>query len=379
MFRTPFDIANRTLQILRRPAIFSFDDTTLESRECRSAYDQLRLAELRRAVWRFATRRVILRPLTNTSQILTPPAWGIATAYVVGDVVSYADQIWVAVQAGTGQTPGTVPASGPLFWDSYFGPLIADVWLNTGYYTDELVYKTPGDGTNVVYRSLTNNNSHDPAAVDTFDATVLYSAGQVVSYNSVNYQSLVALNVGHTPLTSPTQWTTTITSPLVSNSWRAIASGTIANLNIVYPLGVGPASDTRTRNCYRLPAGFLREAPTDPKAGINPYLGAPTGNMMTDWVFEGNYIISRNGNPIMLRFVADVQSVPDFDSMFSEGLASRMAIELAPRLADGEFLATLISGARESYARTMSEARTINGIETGPVDPVEDDLITCRL
>jgi hypothetical protein len=248
----------------------------------------------------------------------------------------------------------------------------------TSYWTNELVYTTPGDGTYTVYRSLINNNIFDPAGVDSWIDTTVYAAGQVVSFNATNYQSLIGLNFNNAPATSPSQWTTTITSPLVSNSWRAVSSATIAPLNIVYPLGAGPANDSRTRNAYHLPAGFVRQAPTDPKAGINPFLGAPTGNMQVDWVFEGNWIVSQNANPIMLRFVADVQSVPEFDQLFAIGLATRLAIELAPRLADTEQLATIISVAREEYARTISEARTINGIETGPVDPYEDDYISAR-
>src|SRR5712672_1516764 len=96
-FRTPVDIANRSLQLIRRPAIFSFDDVSVEGRETSSCYDQLRLAELRRNVWRHATRRVILRPITNTTQLLTPPTYAAGTGYVAGDIVLSNNLIWVAL------------------------------------------------------------------------------------------------------------------------------------------------------------------------------------------------------------------------------------------------------------------------------------------
>lgn len=391
-FRTPVDIANSALQQLRRPAIYSFADTSVEAHETASNYDQLRLAELRRACWRFSTKRVILRPIQNTTQTIVPAAWDIAADYLAGDIVNYADQYWCATMAHNGQKPGTVPDSGRLYWESYYGPLTVDVWQSpinpaastspgnlspTSYFIGELVYIVDDTGAPTIYRSLISNNTNDPTAVDEWIDDQLYTTDQVVSYNGTNYQSVTDLNFNNPP-DSTVQWTATVSSPLVSNSWREVDAD-LTSVNIVYPLGAGPASDTRTRNCYRLPSGFLRQAPTDPKAGINPFLGAPTGNMMTDWLFESDYIVSRNAEPIMLRFVADVQSVPEFDSMFSVALAARMATDLAPRLADAEHLATIISDAREGYFRTIAEARTVNGIETGPIDAVEDDYVTCRL
>lgn len=379
-FRTPVDICNSALQQLRCPAIYTFADTSVEARETGANYDQLRLAELRRAVWRFSTRRVILRAIDNTSQFLVPAAWATGTTYKVGHIVSYDNQYWVAMADNTSQIPGVVPDGGNLIWESYFGPLVANVWDSaSGYFSGELVYKTPGNGTYTIYHSLISDNDFDPSAVDAWAIGTVYETGQVVSYSGTNYQSLTALNFGHQPDTSATQWTATVTSPTVSNSWRALTSATLRNMNIVYPLGAGPASDNRTHNAFRLPAGFLRQAPSDPKAGINPFLGAPIGNMATDWLWEGNFIVSNDPNPKMLRFVADIQSVPEFDALFAEGLASRIATELAPRLANVDHLATIMAAARDAYQRTMAEARTINGIETGPVEAYEDEFIVCRV
>src|SRR5690242_7552718 len=95
-FRAPVDIANRALQILRRNSIYTFDDVSVEANETKACYDQLRLAELRRAVWRFSTRRVILRAITNTSQYVRMPAWSAVTGYVAGDLVYTYPQYWVA-------------------------------------------------------------------------------------------------------------------------------------------------------------------------------------------------------------------------------------------------------------------------------------------
>lgn len=376
-FRTPVDIGNRALQLLRRPAIYTFDDKTVEAREVQSVYDPLRQAELRRALWVFSTRRVILRPLDFTTETLVAPDWSSTANYIPGDMVNYGNQrtYWLAQQPNTGQTPGEGD-----YWESYFGPLTVVLWDDgTSYFTDELVYTTPDDGTYTVYRSLVNGNENDPAAVDVWSASTQYDADQVVSYSGTPYQSLIDFNHNLQPDTHPSQWTTSITAPAVSNSWRAISGAVLNKIYINYPLGAGPAADTRTMNIFQLPAGYLRQAPSDPKAGINPYLGGPVYNMEPDWVFEAEYILSHRADPIMLRFVADIQSVASFDSLFAEGLATRIALELAGRLADAEHVATIISMAREEYARTISEARTVNGIAAGSVTPYEDEYVTVRL
>lgn len=393
-FATSFDIANRALQHCRAPRILNFADGSLEANETGFAYDKIRRRELQRNLWVCATRRAILRPMDSTTQWLTAPAWASGTAYVVGDFVAYNNQLWVCQIANTGQTPGVVPANGVLYWDSYFGSIAVDIfeapinpdsqstagsYTPTSYYAGELVYTTPGDGTYTVYRSLVNGNTNTPSVVDTWDNSTQYTAGQVVSFNSTNYQSLVNLNVNYEPDLSPSQWTTTVTSPLVSNSWRVVTSATLTPAVIDYPLGVGPASDTRTRNAFRLPYGFLRQAPDDPKAGINPFLGSPVGNMQRDWVFEGKFIISSDPEPIMLRFVADVQDVTTFDDLFCEGLAATLGQDIAPRICPKDVLNGILATTAAVYRQVMSDARIVNGIEAGFVEPPEDDIITCRL
>lgn len=331
-FRTPVDIANKALSVLRQPAIYSFQDNTVQSIECARVYDVLRLAELRRALWRFSTRRVILRPIDNTTMYLVPPAWDGTTNFNAGDIASYGNQVWVALIPNTGQTPSVVPAGGTLLWDSYFGPLTVDVWNGpivlpasptggttnpTTYFTGELVFKTPGDGSYAIYRSRIQNNADNPQMVDQWTDDQVYQAAQVVSFNSINYQSLINLNFNNEPDVSPSQWTTTITSPLVSNSWTPMATSALTPLNIVWPLGTGPASNLMTRNVFRLPAGFLRRCPTDPRAGINPILGGPVANLADDFLFEGDWIVSQTRDAIMVRFIADMQNVPSFDALFA--------------------------------------------------------------
>ena len=388
-FATPTDIVNRGRQGLGLGDIAGTDSlaapTTSATTEFAGAYDKLRLAELQRNVWTFACRRTTIRPMSMTTVVFTPPTYAAGTIYFAGDVVIDASgAVWVSKQnANIGNTPGVVPATGVLFWDTYFGNLYIDAWnasavnttTNTAYDAGEVVYKTPGDGTYAVYRSLVSSNSEQPDAVDAYVSTTMYAAGAVVSVSGVNYQSLVALNVNHAPPTSPTQWTGTVTNALVSGSWRQVIGAMIAPPTLSWPLASGPSEDIGTRNVYPLPAGFLKEAPQKPKAGVMPYLGASRALPQDDWEKTGAFFVTSQTGPVAYRFVADVQDVTTMDAMFCEGLGLRMGHDLCERVTQApEKKASLA----QDYAQVMGDARTVNAIEQGPVEAPLERYVAVR-
>ncbi|MDE2020785.1 MAG: hypothetical protein KGJ13_10650, partial [Patescibacteria group bacterium] len=145
--------------------------------------------------------------------------------------------------------------------------------------------------------------------------------------------------------------------------------------DLSYPAGTGPAEENRTRNIFILPNGYLREAPQDPKAGSRTTLGGPTGLLYNDFTYENNFLISMTGNPIVFRFVADVSDTTLFDSMFVEGLAARIAMEVAEPLTQS---AAKLQAIAAEYKLFMTEGRIVNGIETGPTEPPEDDYLSVR-
>lgn len=408
MFSTPIDLANRALQLLRKNIIHSFPGTTTESQEIARYYGEARRAEMRRAVWGWSTVRQILRPVTGTSQMVVFPAWNSATAYQAGAIVTASNnQIYMAIQPSIGQQPGVVPAGGQYYWDIYNGPVVADIWngpivpgnQNTtgttylsSYQIGELVYIVPSCGYGMgtygygryspefsLYRSLTSNNANSPTGVDPWLNSLIYAAGQIVSYGGVNYQSITDYNYNNEPDTSPAKWTTTLTSSPVSSSWTLLQTASLSPVPINYPVGAGPVNDTSTRNVFVLPNGFLRQAPPDPKAGQYLYLGGPSNSWPRDWVLESGYLISQSQNPIMFRFCADSENVTRYDPLFSEALSARLAIGLASRLLDADELPIILAQVEKTYARTITEARNTNGIEKGPIFPVESSLITCRV
>src|SRR5215472_6772115 len=370
-FLFPVNIANRGLQHIGQDRIdesLGFTEPSKPARECAFVYDKLRRAELQENAWRFALKKAILRPIISTTLKLTPTLWSSTTTYFVGSIVT--DQygtIWIS---NTTDNLNNDPLNS-FAWDQYFGPMTVSLWDSTttstspGYMTGELVYTTPGDGTNRVYLSLVDGNTDNPATATAWDATVTYFKNQVITRSAVAYMSRIDNNLNQDPLTTffaewasgttyaagnkvtgsdgmvytsigsgnvghdPTtdggaNWTSTgVLSPWDSTfvggtgsiKWLQVGgtefpSGvTVTTLNIVWPIGPGPLSTTFTRNVFRLPANFLRKAPSDPKAGAYSFLGAPGNLAVDDWEFWDQYFTSWCSTPIIMAFVADFVDV----------------------------------------------------------------------
>lgn len=435
-YGTPVDIANRALQhvgVGAKNRITSFTDDSKNAAAVAFAYDKVRRAELRRNVWRFAIRRATLRPLDTTTMLFAPPLWSATVGYQVGAIVKDSDGIyWVnEVPFNINHTPGTDD-----YWDVYFGALTIGAYDSTIAYNDgELVYEDNGAGQIVVYSALEMAAGTDPSATSVYSSTTTYNKGQVV-IDAVGfyYISLVDQNLGNTPgtydmwdancsyalntvvgatdgklyrsLTNSNQgnkpqtdsllynpnttnfggahwmatgallpWTPNFSAGIAGQQWVTQEGAAPSLLNIIYPLNSGPVSSTITRNAYRLPNGYLREAPQDPKAGAIPFLGGPSGNMYKDWEYEGNYLVTREAQAIVYRFVADVTLVHKMDDMFCEGLACRLAISICEEITQAEDKLTKIEG---SYGKFMEEARTVNGIEIGPVEAADDEFVSVR-
>lgn len=431
MSTTPYlnqvDICNRALQHLGASRITAITDDTKSADACEFCYDKLRLAELERNTWIFATKRAILRAVDSETMVISPPLYSATTYYNPGAIVSDSNGIvWV------NRTPfnyGLAPGSDPS-WDVYFGPLSVTEYDSTkSYNTGELVYVDGAfAGLTAIYVAM-SNNSDNPATVPAYDATVTYNRGQVVSHSG-NFISLIDLNTANTPASSLALWLVGTTyaqnaqvitpdgriytsvnngnvghqpSPLIGTYWTLASSNPyvqpwltytggasaltwvyvgdgitqeLANPGIYYPAGTGPSTQTSTSNVYIKPNGFLRKALSDPKQGSASFLGAPSNLMYSDWVMEGNYIVSQDIGPIMVRFVASVTKVTDMSSLFCEALAARMAFEMCEELTQSTDKQV---AAAQVYKKAIADARATNAIALGAAEFAMDDYLACRI
>lgn len=403
---TRTDIANRALQRcgsdrIAAGALFT-DVNHTGALEIAACYESLREAELRRNVWRFATRKIMLRAIDDDTRLVTFPAYSAATSYLVNSVVSSGGLLWssslpdkIATFTVTINSPGVFSLNAHLFVVgtpvifSTTGALPTGLATNTVYYVIATgltanafevsatlagaAINTSGSqsGTHTVTAgmNIANTPSDDTAywtryfgtlTAELDDSTQSYSAGELV-YDSSNvvYLSKISSNTDVPP----------------TANWRILVGATLSLLSLIYPVGAGPLTQSNTRNVFMLPNGFLRQAPDDPSAGKTSIRGYPTNSPIRDWVFENDFITSSEVGPLLLRFCADIADPTLFDAMFVEGFACRIAEEVVERLTQSTAKLQMITAA---YNKIMGEARTVNGIETGPIAPPIDDFIACR-
>lgn len=369
-FTTPTEIANRGLQKLgskRIAAGLLLTEDSKSAAESRACYDKLRRAELRRNVWRFSIRRTILRPIDTAL-----PEWDSTVTYASGAYVEYNDVNYISLQGtNLNQNPETETA----YWSVYTGrtsfKITPSIWSSVTTYgigalatgTDTLVYVSVA----------ASNLNHDPAT----DTAATYWQLYFGSLHATAYDSETTYSIGELVFSvANTIYASTImdndNDPSTGTGWVTIAC-TSTPIVVPWPAGTGPQATSR--GIYVIPNGFLRQAPSDPRAGDYSDLGYPSNMLGTDWMFEGGYIVTREPGPIMLRFAADITQVPFMDDMFCEGLACRMAFEMCEAMTNSSAKLRDIGA---EYKTFMGEARIVNAIEVASVQPPLDDYIAVR-
>jgi hypothetical protein len=338
MFSSPTDIGKRVCQHLGNPLISTLGDNSVIAVNLSSIYDKSRQAELNAHIWRFATRVTALRPITSTSQILAFGNYASGTTYQQGDIVN--DNTANAGNSGTalyislvGSNLANTPSSSPTKWTPYFGPDYLDTYsASNNYYTGEIVYYASGSGTKF-------------------------------------YLSLGNANINHTP-SGGSPWTA-----------AALVSGTTGTtVFIPYPIGFN--NSNVSRSVYRLPVGYMRVAPQDPKISGGSNQTASAGMQYSDFQFEGNYLItatsplpSVSNGPLIFRFCADISDVTQMNPQFCEALACRIAYDLCETVTQNSQLKKEIA---ERYDAILQSAWQDNLIELGSTDPKEMAYLTAR-
>lgn len=358
---TETDVANRGLQrigvaVSIAPGALWTEDSD-KANQMRLCYDMIRRGELRRNVWRYSIRTETLRVFTPTTKLLFYPDWDPAVYYTLNDRVQSNGRTWIAVGSGIGNDPQTRDY---IFWTTYFGCDTCDVFDPTvTYNTAEQVYDSGLAYVSVIDDNLgediANTLSWLPIAPPPWNEFYLYSLGARVVFNGITYVSKVASNELSQPDTSPTKWAVT-------------GSLTLRQAAFTAPIANG-------QNVFRLPMGWLRNAPQAPKQGSYMPLGAPSGNPYSDFDYEGNYFRTSLSGPIQFRFCADIEDPNLMDPLFIDGFTARLGLETCEVLTQSDKKLADIGG---HYKMFMSEARTVNAIEEGPVEPPEDVYISLR-
>ncbi len=330
-FTQSVDIINRALQHLGGQRIATVSDTSKNAQEMVFAYDKLRQAEMRRHVWRFATRRATIRIHTSTTKRMIAPTWATSTSYSAGAIVQDTNGVyWVCMVANTSSStngPGVYQAGQPQTWQEWFGPVYGDVYSNTTLYNQgDLVYVSGTPDTWFV--SIANNSTGN--------------------------------------------------APSSTSYWTPVTSATDQPIFFMAPVGPNITINGRARNVWWLPNGYLRPAAQDPKVENTPTLGTSAGLRYVDWQFENGYIVSANGlpgattaTPFTFRFCADVQDVTMMDPMFCEALAARLAFEMCETMTQSN---VKLQAAGQAYQKFVKEARLVNRLETGNTEPGEEEF-----
>lgn len=404
------DIANRALDHLGLPYILDVAEDSLRNSVISKVYDKLREAEFERNVWRFAKRKVWLRPVTPTSRLLQPEQWNVNETYLAGSIVADPNgDLWITWQnENYGNEPGVTAA-----WDSYYGPMAVDQYNSAiAYNAGELVWQASATaGAFVIFLSTQAPNSETPNVADAWASTTLYGLEDRVLYSGTLWRSLITVNQNITPVEPPAvyssgviynagdktvagdgfvyaattnatididpldddgtfwtkgvaaAWTAVPTQFSASNGWLPIFANMVSmGAESLY---VTPQSENgRALNAFRFPAGIERRARITyrQKAAAD------------DWEPHGDYITSSLAM-LLYEFVANIKDVRKMDAMFCEGLALRIALETCERLTGSDTKIQILNG---RYNKVMIEARAINGIEEGPEEPDTDEYLTVR-
>jgi hypothetical protein len=94
-----------------------------------------------------------------------------------------------------------------------------------------------------------------------------------------------------------------------------------------------------------------------------------------EWKQEGNKILS-DSETIKARYLKRITAPAEFDSIFIEGLALRLAVDLAYSLVQSSTLSQNLLG---EYSRHLALARSIDAQEGTPPDLIDDSFLEARL
>lgn len=126
-----------------------------------------------------------------------------------------------------------------------------------------------------------------------------------------------------------------------------------------------PAPEFTFTHGFQLPSDFLRLDTT----AIEPW------SVREDYQIEGRRLLANTPGPVKIRYVARIEEVGDWDPLFVEAFACRLAYQIADRLT-GDLQRQ--QQAWRAYQLAMGEAKGVDGRENPPEAPIDSSWVTAR-
>lgn len=95
-----------------------------------------------------------------------------------------------------------------------------------------------------------------------------------------------------------------------------------------------------------------------------------------DWKIEGNFILSRDGAPLEIRYIADIDDPTLYDSTFVEAFECALAMKCCKEVTGS---LTLHKGVKEDFDDILTDAKQSGAVEKEAEEFPEDDWVMARL
>lgn len=139
------------------------------------------------------------------------------------------------------------------------------------------------------------------------------------------------------------------------------------------PSAVAPISDFSY--AFPLPSDYLRLL----SPNVSGVWGTSARNDV-DWTIESHQgvsaIVTNDGSILKIVYIARIVDPTQFDVMFDEAFACKIAWHLAEEVTQSN---TKKAALFQEYRRNIAEAKKVNSIEKPVIDPPEDTWISARL
>lgn len=95
-----------------------------------------------------------------------------------------------------------------------------------------------------------------------------------------------------------------------------------------------------------------------------------------DWQVEGGRILTNDAGPLFLRYVADIEDVTLWDTLYAESISLKMGEAMCEQITQSNTKKATI---KDDYKELIKEARKANAFETIPAEPEDDGWVLARL